>query len=121
MKNKTLQKVLAVLLALGLLMSFVPTAVTAERTVAQPNGPTTSKFVDRSISTISPSEEVNLAPIHLAAGSMAYAVEIRSTDTFYKIPDLDAPGTWQAIASAATYYAGDSWRAISPRFTRSAN
>ncbi|MCK9247063.1 MAG: carboxypeptidase-like regulatory domain-containing protein, partial [Anaerolineaceae bacterium] len=38
---------------------------------------------------------------------MAYAVEIRSTDTFYKIPDLDAPGTWQAIASAATYYAGD--------------
>ena len=34
---------------------------------------------------------------------MAYAIEIRSTDTFYKIPDLDIPGTWQAVATADTY------------------
>ncbi|MEL7625777.1 MAG: carboxypeptidase regulatory-like domain-containing protein [Anaerolineaceae bacterium] len=108
MKSKTIQKVLAVILALGLLISYIPATVTAETVVAQTDQ-TTSKFADLSTSrTIDQPEETILDPVPLLAGSMAYAIEVRSTDNMYKIPDLDVPGTWQVVGPTTnTYYAAD--------------
>lgn len=47
-------------------------------------------------------------PMELFGGSLAYVVEIRSNEQLYRIPDLDVPGTWEAVAPMTqTFYAGD--------------
>jgi len=45
--------------------------------------------------------------LQLEGGPMAYVVEVRSNDKLFRIPDITVPGTWEAVASAGTYYAGD--------------
>ena len=65
---------------------------------------------DTSASTLSTNLQLQSAGnsvLQLEGGPMAYVVEVRSNDKLFRIPDITVPGTWEAVASAATYYAGD--------------
>ena len=45
---------------------------------------------------------------YLGSDPLAYAIEVRSTKTFYRIPEIEVPGTWEAIAPLTpTFFAGD--------------
>ena len=65
---------------------------------------------DTSASTLSTNLQLQSAGnsvLQLEGGPMAYVVEVRTNDKLFRIPDITVPGTWEAVATAATYYAGD--------------
>ena len=56
----------------------------------------------------SPKLSLATSPIELLGGSLAYGNEVRSTDTLYRIPDLEIPGVWEPVSGiSTTFYAGD--------------
>ena len=96
-------------------MGFVPLSIPAfEGELAPQPAESLTTLVDRSPRTNQATAELGAfhsKPINLFGGSMAYANEVRSNDTLYRVPDLEIPGTWEQVAPmAVTYYAGDFLR-----------
>ncbi len=127
MKSKTIQKVLAVILALGLLIGYIPATVTAETAIADavPNQPYSIPAFTGELERSGEPKTMAQAPAAQGSGSgvvlnenaaqygitaapPAYGIDL-FTHQLYKWPDASVPGTSSLIGTpaATSAFAGD--------------